>query len=423
MVLVALGGCGGNQFYDGETLAAQERQKAKASQQRRVVKKPAQPVPKPKPEPPPPPKPCEANDECIARCDAGDAVSCTAIGQRYDTGKGVEKDAEKARAAFEKACEKKDPQGCYELALGWGDDQSRIANYTIACDANIPKACTNLGFRYGKGRGVSADLGRARELAEKACKLGDSMGCSNLGLYLRDGKGGPKDLDRAVTLSRKACDDGEGPACDRLAEMYDTGNGVTRDQALARTIYTRACDLKVGCNNLGVMYLRGEGGAIDVVKAKALFEQACELNDATGCLNLARIWRRGTVRGDVNLADAAELYDKACKAGNKEACDELMPTVNETKAKCAKKATDCNNWAYLNEHGIGVEKSMQAALKLFVKSCLARDRLACENAGNVHRYGKGGVKEDKKKALDFYVRGCKLDNDDACKKAKELRGK
>jgi TPR repeat protein len=247
------------------------------------------------------------------------------------------------------------------------------------------------------------------------------MGCSNLGMYMRDGTGGPKDMPKAIELSRKACDDGEGPACERLAEMYDEGNGVMRDQIVARKIYTRACELDAGCNNLGVMYLRGEGGDADAEQAKNFFEKACNRDDATGCLNLARMKRDGTVRGNVNLADAAELFDRACKAGNKEACDELDPTVERTKAKCLKKASDCNNWGYLNEHGYGVQVSMTAAIKLYEKACKAKDSNACYNLGNIYAKGRGGTAVDVKKGLKFYDQACKLNDDDACANAAKLR--
>jgi TPR repeat protein len=392
------------------------------------VETPPAPAPAPKPavakvEPPAPEpaKPCEANDECITRCDRGDAESCATIGARYDSGKGIAQDSEKAHEAFERACAQKHPEGCYQLALGWGDDQSRVANYRIACEANHALACTNLGARYGKGKGVTADPGRARELADKACKLGDSMGCSNLGMYMRDGTGGPKDMPKAIELSRKACDDGEGPACERLAEIYDEGNGVMRDQTVARKIYVRACELGAGCNNLGVMYLRGEGGDVDNEQAAQMFTKACDKDDATGCLNLARIKRNGTLHGNINLADAAELYHRACQAGNKEACDELDPTVEQTKQKCAKSAKDCNNWGYLNEHGYGVPQSMTAALKLYEKACKAKDSNACYNIGNIFANGRGGITVDVKKGLKFYDTACKLNDDDACANAAKLR--
>ena len=48
-------------------------------------------------EPKPPPPPCAAVADCDERCAKGEAASCTALGLRYDTGQGVDKDDERAR--------------------------------------------------------------------------------------------------------------------------------------------------------------------------------------------------------------------------------------------------------------------------------------------------------------------------------------
>jgi TPR repeat protein len=376
----------------------------------------------PKPDAPPQPsKPCEANEDCAKRCDANDGASCTRLGIRFDTGKGAPKDADMAGSYFARACTAKDAEGCYQHALEWGDDRTKIVDYTTACDLDHYAACTNLGARYSDGKGVAADQVRGRALSEKACKGGDSTGCSNLGLDLRDGLGGPKDLTRAAEVLRNACDHEEGPACMRLAVMYDDGLGIPKDDAMARLIYKRACDLDHGCNNLGVMYKNGEGGDIDLEKAKALYEKACELSDEMGCVNLARMWARGTLRGDVNLAKAAELFDKACKAGSNEGCTELGPAVDEARTDCQKKARDCTNWGWLTERGIGVPASMQAAVKLYDKACTAGSAISCKNLGGTYRDARGGIAEDRKRALKYFERGCKLNNDDSCKSAVELR--
>lgn len=370
-------------------------------------------------------KPCETNSECQSACDAGDAPSCTKLAKRYDEGKGVTADPDKAKDLFDRACLKKDPEGCYQLALGWGNDAEKLENYANACDAGWAEACTNLGARYGNGKGVTADPVRARELAEKACKGGDSMGCANLGLYLRDGMGGPKDLPRAATVLRQACDASEGPACNRLASMYDNGTGMPEDNAVARKIYTRACDLDAatGCNDLGVMYDKGEGGDVDLDKAKALFEKACKLEDSMGCVNLGRFWRDGRVRGDVNLARAAELFDQACKAGEDDGCQQLNPTVEETRKDCEKTAKSCTNWGYLTEYGIGTTASTTLAMKLYEKGCTAKSPIGCRNLAIIYRDGKEGtVTVDKKKAVTFFDRSCKLGNDDSCQDAAALRG-
>jgi TPR repeat protein len=368
-------------------------------------------------------KPCVANEECITRCDDGDAESCAILGRRYDTGEDIEHAPDKARAAFERACAKKHPEGCYQLALGWGDEPSRVANFRIACDANHAAACRILGLSYFDGEGVTADPVMARTLADKACELGNANGCIELAEYLRDGTGGPKQPSRSIDLLRKACDDNKPVGCADLAEMYNNGNGVTRDAALARKIYARGCELDAGCNNLGVMYLLAQGGGRDTGQARKLFEKACHLGEAVGCLNLARMWRNGNVHGDANPALAAELYDRACKDENAEACEELVETVAETKAACANDAHNCTNWGYLNEHGFGVPASLPTAVKIYEQACKLKRPNACYNLANIYAKGGTGVTVDAKKGLKLYDQACKLNQHDlACAAAKKLRG-
>ena len=372
-------------------------------------------APKPRPK-----KACNSVEDCAARCDTGEAAACTLLGIRYAAGDGVPRDDAKAREYLESACAEKDPQGCYELALSWGDETSKVARYTIACDANLYAACANLGVKYNHGQGVTADPVRARELAEKACTGGDTVGCANLGSYLRTGNGGPKDLDRAVKLSRQACDGNNGQSCARLAEMHRSGEGVAVDLELARRLGTRACDLGYGCNDVAAMYLDGKGGGVDGEKARELFERACLGDDALGCLNLGRIWFRGKVKFETNFAKAAEYLHKACGLGDYDGCVEGIVVVKQAKAECQKTAAECVNWGVITERGYGVNADLLAAIKLYEKACNAREGMGCANAARFYRDGEG-VKQDRKRAQELYDRGCKLNNVKACEKAADLR--
>ena len=69
--------------------------------------------------------------------------------------------------------------------------------------------CTNLGYLYAEGLGVTQDLAQARALYTQGCDGGDAIGCANLGGLLLNGDGGPKDVARAVTLFDDACQQGE----------------------------------------------------------------------------------------------------------------------------------------------------------------------------------------------------------------------
>jgi hypothetical protein len=52
--------------------------------------------------------------------------------------------------------------------------------YKQGCDGGDLQGCSNLGWLYEKGAGVSKDLTRARELYKQACDGGNQNGCTKL---------------------------------------------------------------------------------------------------------------------------------------------------------------------------------------------------------------------------------------------------
>ena len=382
------------------------------------------PVAKPAVAPAParPPAPCVSNDECASRCEAGEGTACTTIALRYHEGVGIAKDPAKAEEMFTRACEAKDPEGCYQLGLGWGSDASSLERFRFACEAKHADACAELGYAYSNGKGITPDPVRARELAERACDGGSRNGCANLSIYLLLGRGGPIDLARAATVSRKACDAGDGNACSRLADLYEDGRGVTKDLIAARRISQRACDHGGGCNNLGVLYMKGIGGDADPKKAKELFEAACKNDEPTACVNVGKIWRNGDIDDLVDSGKAVEYFELACKGGDQEGCKLRDEVAADARAACEREARKCNNWGYMNEKGYGVQLSRQAAIKIYERACKAGSSRACMNLGYIYSEGTA-VPLDRKKARRYYERACKLNDDEGCTEAAALRAK
>lgn len=84
-------------------------------------------------------------------CNGGDAHACGLLGGMYETGLGVERDADQAVPLLRKGC-----------------------------DAGDPGSCTSLGYMYEEGLGVTQDHAQANALYRKACNGGDSVGCKYL---------------------------------------------------------------------------------------------------------------------------------------------------------------------------------------------------------------------------------------------------
>ena len=96
-------------------------------------------------------------------------------------------------------------------------------NWQSACDGGNALGCTNLGFLYEKGLGVTQDYGQARVLYQKGCDGGDANACSNLGNLIYQGRGGPRDIAAGRALLEKGCRAGNQWGCDRL-KTIDTAN-------------------------------------------------------------------------------------------------------------------------------------------------------------------------------------------------------
>ena len=83
------------------------------------------------------------------------------------------------------------------------------------------------------------------------CQRGNAIACSNLGYAYEMGNGVTQDDFKAVELYRKACDGKSATGCSNLGLMYANGTGVKQSVEDALTFYGRACDLKekLGCEN------------------------------------------------------------------------------------------------------------------------------------------------------------------------------
>lgn len=84
--------------------------------------------------------------------------------------------------------------------------------YTKSCDANLAKACYNLGEMLIQDDG-NGDTVQARLRYAKACDGGVADACSRLGWMFQSGLGGPENAEQTEFYYDKACDLGEKEAC------------------------------------------------------------------------------------------------------------------------------------------------------------------------------------------------------------------
>ncbi len=220
-----------------------------------------------------------------ASCDAGYAIGCLWLGRMHADGEGTDKNAKKARRAYDKAlkcwsrrCGKGDVEACFNAAdlqrkgidaAGHGvlaDGVGALEHVTrgigfmeSACDAGETDACERVAKALDETDPEAAAAARARRLAllDALCGKGDAFECERLGDMYRLGKGVAKSVERAheyvgraLKIRVGACNAGSEDACQGLGHAYRGGRGiVARDRTRARLFFLKACDLghKGGC--------------------------------------------------------------------------------------------------------------------------------------------------------------------------------
>jgi uncharacterized protein len=161
-----------------------------------------------------------------------------------------------------------------------------------ACAADDAAACRRLGHLHAHGVGLAPDLAGARELYADACELGDGAACAALGALLADGRGGGDAPLEAVGRLREACDLGAAEGCATLARTFENGEGPTADPARAAELHRRAAEL---------------------------WSKACAAGDERACTELGGLERRGAgVPADETAG--LERQQRACLRGEPSGC-------------------------------------------------------------------------------------------------------
>jgi tetratricopeptide (TPR) repeat protein len=151
--------------------------------------------------------------EAERNCNDGQGKSCTALGQMYDMGIGLQ--GEKDSAPFyKKGCNDGDANGCNYLGWAYNEKSDYIKAAKLfkkACDNGSHEGCDSLGWYYYQGEsrsGIETDYPKAMVLFKKACKQGNAGGCQHLGLAYEDGQAVEQDYSKATAYYKKACDIG-----------------------------------------------------------------------------------------------------------------------------------------------------------------------------------------------------------------------
>ncbi len=266
--------------------------------------------------------------ECAAQCSKGNVASCRLRGLlQEDQGKLTD-----ATKSYLIACKGGDAISCsnagYMFHTGRGvtkDEDKASKLMALGCESGDARGCTDLGFYYEKGMGVGASNEKAATLYKRGCDGGNLVGCANYAYMLNTGTGVAKNPAEAAVYRRRACLAGNARTCSDLGYQYDNGQGVKKDPVLAQKLYVKACDGDngIGCMNAGITY--EQGASPDYAKAATLYQKACKLDSASACRLLGGLYQtgRGVAKDD---ARAKALFKQACDGGDADGC-KLEPTV------------------------------------------------------------------------------------------------
>jgi TPR repeat protein len=277
-------------------------------------------------------------------CEKADAPACNFAGRLVLEGHGVPRDAKRGLELLERSCDGGFTIAC-AVGAAWLAEASHATEIEFASEARarfeVKHACLlgqaddcyELGLSYYVGReSFPQDRVRAAQAYERACNLGDTRACNNLGDALAYGEGMGRDVTRAAELFKKACHSGEALACANLGYMVEHGEGIDRDARRARDLYRDACSTGevYGCLHSAMLAAVTAGAPSDPARSLAHWQRGCDQGrNAQSCAFVGLLYEDGPDGKARDEAKSTEAMSRACKLGERLACEWLKAHVEE----------------------------------------------------------------------------------------------
>ena len=179
----------------------------------------------------------------------GDARAQAELGERYEEGRGIERDYGAAVLWYRRSAEQGDARAqgslgsMYVNATGVPrDDEEALRWFRRAAEQGGPRGQNGLGYMYGTGRVVRRDEEEAVGWYRRAAEQGHALGQTNLGYMYSNGRGVRRDDEEAVRWYRRAAEQGDAGGQNDLAYMYSNGRGVRRDDEEAARWFRRSAE-------------------------------------------------------------------------------------------------------------------------------------------------------------------------------------
>ena len=239
--------------------------------------------------------------ETRAAAEAGDVEAQLKLGELYQTGGGVQRDAAQARAWLAKAAQ-------YSSGKGVGKDSAQaFAWLQKAADAGVPNAFAGLAWMYRSGQGVERNREESLRLLRRGAELGDPDATHMLGMELYHSHS-PRDHAEALPLLAQAAGKNSPQAQAMLGRAYREGRGVPEDAVEAAEWFRKAAaqSFVEAQFALAEMLEQGNGVRKDEAEALRLYELAAGRGWAPALRRMAVVAERGELGRPVDAAAAAQ---------------------------------------------------------------------------------------------------------------------
>jgi TPR repeat protein len=274
------------------------------------------------------------------------------------------------------------------------DFEQALAAFTKAARNEEITAFLMLGIMYREGYGIPRNPGLAKENFSRAAAMGSSQAREEAVLLRFASPSNPEEFAIAREQMRQFADKGMEIAQLKLGQAYLTGYGFPADSEKAIAYMTRAANsdnpFKADAA-LALGRLYRDGNPKPEVKADA---------------GLARKWLK--VAADTKRPEAMLAYGEFLLAS-----ESGRPDYPEARSVFLELDDSGDPFgAYqlgqMSEHGWGVEKELEAALRHYRKAAGKKLPEALYRLGAYYDESLGGLGKDEAKALDYYRQGAEL---------------
>jgi uncharacterized protein len=289
-----------------------------------------------------------------------------------------------------------------------------VSQLAAKCRSADDDACHKLAdaVKVWDPSGSVLSPAKASEVYSVACAKGSKEGCRLLALTLKEGDS--KDQSRAARLLTKDCTAGFQSSCVTLGWQYKDGLGVPKDPSQTLLLWTRACEGKGNpCFLVGFGYQKGWfGSAPDFGQAASWYEKSCEAGNGGACVNLGSMYEHGN--GVEKSTDTAiRIQRKGCQLGEGMGCKNLAYLLGEPCRGLLQERGcqlgDDGSCARLAESARKSSPPDQvSSVQYDIRGCKLGSGASCQNVGIAYDLRKGVDEQNLALAATYYGRACDL---------------